>query len=84
MYLIYLKSNGQITSRRKGEPEQAVLDKEPDCSLGAGIKWNNVNLFYAPDEEFPKDFMQTQGKYYVENDELKEVPDWEPEEEIWP
>ena len=67
----------------KGEPEDAAINKELVCSLGSGIKWENVDLFYAPDDEFPDDFKVTapQGHYYIEDGEVKETPDWEPPEE---
>jgi hypothetical protein len=84
MYFLYLKSDGAISPPiKKGEPETAAINKELNCSLGSGIKWNNVDLFYAPDEEFPEDFQETAslGKYYIKNDEVKENLDWEPEEE---
>jgi len=67
-----------------GRPDQRTLDKEPDCGIGGGVKWENVDLFYAPDEEFPDDFQKwaPEGKYYVDDDEIKENLDWEePEEE---
>ena len=85
MYFLYLKSNGEISLPvRMGRPDQRTLDKEPDCGIGGGVKWENVDLFYAPDEEFPDDFQKwaPEGKYYVDDDEIKENLDWEePEEE---
>ena len=87
MYFLYLKSNGKISPPlRLGEPGQRTLDKQPDCEIGSGVKWENVDLFYAPDEEFPEDFQKwaATGKYYVEGDEIKENLDWvEPEREEW-
>lgn len=91
MYFLYLKSNGAISPPiHKGEPDARTLNKESDCELGFGIKWDNVDLFYAPDDEFPDDFIKTapqawgefeRGKYYVENDEIKENTEWYPEPE---
>lgn len=87
MYFLYLKSNGEIgVPIHKGEPNQRTLNKEIDCEIGSGIKWENVDLFYAPDEEFPDDFARTaplawgefeRGKYYVDGNEIKENLDWE-------
>lgn len=86
MYFLYLKSNGEISPPiRYGEPDQRTLNKEPDCGIGSGIKWHNVDLFYAPDEEFPEDFQKwaTTGKYYVDGNETKENLDWvEPNEDL--
>ena len=88
MYFLYRKDNGEISPPvKKGKPDQRSLDKEVDCGIGFGIKWENVDLFYAPDEEFPDDFQEwaTTGKYYVDGDEIKKNVDWEePEEEKWP
>ena len=85
MYFLYLKSDGDISPPiRYGEPSQKALSKEPDCEIGGGIKWENVDLFYALDEEFPEDFQKWAaiGKYYVDGNEIKENLDWvEPEEE---
>ena len=85
MYFLYLKTTGAIsTPIHRGLPSQRALNKEVDCDIGSGIKWENVDLFYAPDEEFPDDFARTAplGKYYVENNDIKENLDWmEPEEE---
>ena len=85
MYFLYLKSNGEIiVPIHSGQPSQRALNKEVDCEIGSGIKWENVDLFYSPDEEFPDDFARTAplGKYYVEGNEIKENLDWvEPEEE---
>jgi len=68
-------------------PGQRTLDKEEDCEIGSGIKWENVDLFYAPDSEFPDDFKEwaDTGKYYVAGDEIKEDMDWvkPKEEEEW-
>jgi len=87
MYFLYLKSNGEIVVPiHSGQPSQWALEKKPVCELGSGVKWENVDLFYAPDEEFPEDFARTAplGKYYIENNEVKENLDWEePEEEEW-
>ena len=89
MYFLYLKSNGEISPPiKKGEPEVAAINKELNCSLGSGIKWNNVDLFYASDNEFPEDFSETAslGKYYIEDNEIKENLNWKPEieEPEWP
>lgn len=90
MYFLYLKSNGEISLPiRKGEPDLKTLNKEINCGIGSGVKWENVDLFYAPDEDFEEledgcDFCKwaTEGKYYIENNEVKENLDWEePEEE---
>lgn len=87
MYFLYLKLNGEISVPiRQGEPDAKILNKEIDCGIGSGIKWENVDLFYSPDEDFPDDFARTAplGKYYVESNEVKENLDWEePEEEEW-
>lgn len=86
MYFLYLKSDGTISLPIiKDKPEKAAVNKELKCSLGSGIKWNNVDLFYAPDDEFSEDFQETAslGKYYVENNEVKENLKWEPEESGW-
>ncbi len=85
MYFLYLKSGGKIIIPiRRGQPSQKALDKEPNCEIGSGIKWENVDLFYSPDNEFPTDFTRTAplGKYYVDGNEIKENLDWtEPEED---
>lgn len=83
MYFLYVKSDGSIWNIRRGKPETAVLNKEENCSLGRGVKWDNVDLFYAPDEDFPKDFFRTAplGKYYVKNEEVEESKDWEEPDE---
>jgi len=85
MYFLYRKDNGEISPPVKfGQPSQQALDKKLNCEIGSGIKWGNVDLFYAPDEEFSDDFAKTAplGKYYVDGDEIKENLDWrEPEEE---
>ena len=89
MYFLYLKTTGAISPPiRTGEPDDRTLDKEPDCGIGGGVKWENVDLFYSPDEEFPADFKDTAslGKYFVDGDEVKETPGWTPppeEPEIW-
>ena len=89
MYFLYLKSNGEISPPiKKGEPEAAAINKELNCSLGSGIKWNNVDLFYALDNEFSEDFYEAAslGKYYIEDNEIKENLNWKPEieESEWP
>lgn len=85
MYFLYLKSNGDISVPiHRGEPSIRALNKEVDCEIGSGIKWENVDLFYSPDEEFPDDFQEwaATGKYYVDGNEIKENLDWvEPIEE---
>lgn len=85
MFFLYLKSNGEIiVPIQTGEPDIKTLNKEIKCGIGSGIKWENVDLFYALDNEFPDDFQKSAatGKYYVENDEIKENLDWEESEEI--
>lgn len=88
MFFLYLKSNGKIiVPIRQGEPDRKTIDKEKECGIGSGIKWENVDLFYSPDEKFPDDFARTAplGKYYVDGNEIKENLDWEePEVEEWP
>ncbi len=88
MYFLFLKESGRIGPPiRRGEPDGKTLNKEANCGIGSGVKWENVDLFYAPDEEFPDDFARTAplGKYYVDGNEIKENLDWtEPEEEEWP
>jgi len=89
MYFLYSKSNGEISLPiKKGEPEADAINKELNCSLGSGIKWDNVEIFYAPDDEFSGDFFETasQGKYYIEADEVIENIYWKPplEEPEWP
>ena len=64
------------------------MNKERDCEIGSGIKWENVDFFYAPDDEFPEGFARTAplGKYYVDTNTgiTEENLDWvEPEEEEW-
>lgn len=88
MYFIYRKDNGEISPPvRFGQPSQRALNKEADCELGSGIKWENVDLFYAPDEEFPEDFARTAplGKYYVDihnaDEHIEENLDWVEEED---
>lgn len=87
MFFVYLKATGQISPPvRSGEPDQRTLNKEPDCQIGSGVRWDNNELFYASDSEFPDDFQKwaTTGKYYIENNEIKENLDWiEPKEEEW-
>lgn len=89
MYFLYLKSNGEISPPiKKGEPEVVAINKESNCSLGSGIKWNNVDLFYAPGNEFPEDFYETAslGKYYIKDNEIEESLSWKLplEESEWP
>ena len=85
MYFLYLKSNGEIiVPIRQGQPDHKTINKEVNCEIGSGIKWENVDLFYSPDEEFPDDFARTAslGKYYIDGNEVKENLDWEePKEE---
>jgi len=87
MYFLYLKSTGAISVPiRLGKPDERTLNKEADCGIGGGVKWGNVDLFYAPDDEFPEDFQEwaAEGKYYVDSDEIKEDMDWvQPEEIEW-
>jgi len=87
MYFLYLKETGAISVPvRIGRPDEKTLNKEPDCGIGGGVKWENVDLFYAPDDEFPEDFQEwaVEGKYYVDGDEIKENMGWEkPGEEEW-
>lgn len=86
MFFLYLKSNGKISVPvRKGDPDIRTLNKEMNCGIGSGVKWDNVDLFYVPDEEFddPDDFQKyaATGKYYVKNNEIKENLDWTESEE---
>ena len=87
MFFLYLKSDGKISLPViPSDPDMETLAKESVTQLGSGIKWENVDVFYAPDEEFPEDFREyaPQGKYYVEDGEIKETPNWvPPEEEEW-
>lgn len=87
MYFLYLKSNSEIVVPvRQGEPDRKTLNKEINCGIGSGLKWENVELFFALDEEFPDDFARTAplGKYCIDSNEIKENLDWsEPEEEEW-
>jgi len=87
MYFLYLKSTGAISVPiRSGKPDERTLNKEADCGIGSGVKWENVDLFYAPDEEFADDFKEwaAEGKYYISNDEVKENLKWvKPEEPEW-
>ena len=79
MYFLYLKSTGAISPPvHLGRPSEKALAKESDCEIGSGIKWENVDLFYAPDSEFPDDFKEwaAEGKYYVDGEEVKENKDW--------
>lgn len=88
MYFLYRKDSGEISPPIKyGEPDQHTLNKKSNCGIGSGIKWDNVNLFYAPDKEFPEDFQKwvATGKYHVDDNEIKENLGWiEPEESEWP
>lgn len=84
MFFLYLKLNGEISEPiHRGEPSQRTLDKNINCEIGSSIKWENVDLFYSPDEEFPDDFVRTAplGKYYVDSNEIKENLDWIESEE---
>jgi len=87
MYFLYLKSNGEISVPiRQGEPDNRTVNKEVNCGIGSGVKWENVDLFYAPDEEFPEDFARTAplGKYNIQNGIVEETIGWvEPEVEEW-
>jgi len=90
MYFLYNKKTGEISVPiRTGQPSEKATNKEWDCEIGSGIKWENVDLFYAPDEEFPEDFAENAplGKYYVnlETEEVEENTEWQPpeEEEEW-
>jgi len=90
MYFLYNKKTGEISVPiRTGQPSEQAINKEQNCEIGSGIKWENVDLFYAPDEEFPEDFIENAplGKYYVnlETEEIEENKDWQPpeEEEEW-
>ncbi len=87
MFFLYLKENGEIIIPiRQGEPDDKTIKKETNCGIGSGVKWDNVDLFYASDEEFddPRDFIKwaPQGKYYIENNEIKENPGWQEPEKI--
>ncbi len=88
MYFLYRKDNGEISPPvRFGQPSQKALDKNINCEIGSGIKWENVDLFYSPDDEFPDDFARTAplGKYFITDNEITENTDWvEPEEKEWP
>ena len=85
MYFLYLKSTGAITVPiRSGKPDERTLNKDVDCGIGSGVKWENVDLFYAPDGEFADDFKEwaAEGKYYIDSDEVKENLKWiKPERE---
>lgn len=84
MFFLYMKTNGEIIIPvRAGEPDDKTTNKEANCGIGSGVKWDNVELFYAPDEEFAEDFVRTAplGKYYIKNNEVKKRIGWkEPEE----
>lgn len=88
MYFLYRKDNGEVSPPvRKGKPDNRTLRKEVNCGVGSGVKWENVDLFYSPDDEFPDAFQKwaATGKYYVDGNEVKENLDWEEPEEIeWP
>ena len=84
MYFIYLKSNGAISDPVKtGKPDDRTMNKEADCGIGSGMKWDTNDLFYAPDGEFPDDFQEwaATGKYFVDTSvspcEIIENEDWE-------
>ena len=84
MHFLYLKSTGAISPPiKKGEPEVETVDKKLVCSLGSGVKWGSVDLFYAPDSEFADDFIETapQGKYFVKGNAVEEDLNWAPQEE---
>ena len=86
MYFIYLKSTGAISPpTRTGEPDEKTLNREPNCGIGGGVKWDTNDLFYAPDEEFPRDFQDAacEGKYKVKDGEIVEVDGWEPRVPEW-
>lgn len=90
MYFLYHKKTGEISvPTRIGQPSEKAINKERDCEIGSGIKWENVDLFYAPDSEFPEDFTENAplGKYYInlETEEVEENKEWQPpeEEEEW-
>lgn len=88
MNFIYLKSTGAISEPiRRGKPDDRTLSKESDCGIGGGVKWDTNELFYEEDSEFPDDFQKwaSTGKYYIEEDEVKENEGWEKplEEEPW-
>jgi len=89
MYFLYLKTTGEISvPMRLGKPDERTINKEPDCGIGGGVKWHNVDLFYADDGDFPDDFQENAplGKYYVKNDEIKKTVGWKKPKEIeeWP
>lgn len=89
MYFLYLKLNGAISDPvRFGKPNDRSLNKEIECGIGSGVKWDTNDLFYAEDSEFPDDFQKwaATGKYYVDTSvipvEVKENLEWiKPEEE---
>ena len=84
MYFIYLKSSGAISPPVQfGKPDDRSLNKETDCGIGSGVKWNANDLFYAPDEEFPEHFARTAplGKYSINNDTIEENTEWVEEED---
>ena len=86
MYFLYLKSTGTISPPvRMGEPDEKTLNRETNCGIGGGVKWDTNDLFYAPDDEFPDDFSETaaEGKYTVKDGEIVEVEGWEPQEPEW-
>lgn len=84
MYFLYLKDSGKIGEPiRRGKPDYKTINKERECGIGSGVKWENVDLFYSPDDEFPDDFARTAplGKYYIDGNEVKEKLDWKESEE---
>lgn len=84
MFFLYLKPNGEIiVPIRNGEPDDKTIKKEVNCGIGSGVKWENVDLFYASDNEFVDDFVRTAplGKYYIKDNEVKKRLGWkEPKE----
>jgi len=79
MYFLYFKTDGRIiVPVCKGEPDDKTVKKEAICGIGSGVKWENVDLFYASDEEFADDFVRAAplGKYYIKNDEVKKHVGW--------
>lgn len=69
-----------------GKPDDRSLNKEADCGIGGGVKWDANDLFYEEDSKFPEDFIRTAplGKYFIENNDVIEDLTWrEDEEEEW-
>lgn len=85
MFFLYLKVTGEIiVPIRVGKPDNKTVNKEANCGIGSGVKWENVDLFYALDEEFADEFMRTAplGKYYIKDNEVKKRTGWkEPKED---